>query len=397
VRVLYASHTSVISGAELTLLDLLRAVPPDTEPLVACPGGELRRALDDLGVPCVRMVGTSGSLRLHPAHSCRAAAEMACSAAQLRVAASRFDADVVHANSIRASMIASAARGLAGPPILAHLHDVLPSGPMGSAIARLLAISSRIILANSTYTADDFRRKAAGRGNVAVIDNPVDLARFDPDRIDGGTARAQLGLPATGPLIGIVAQVTPWKGQSDAVRALAIARREHPTLKLVVAGAAKFVDAGARYDNQAYARSLRTLARELAVDDAVIFCGAVDDVPALMAALDLVLVPSWEEPFGRVVIEAMAMRTSVIATNVGGPAGIITDGIDGLLLAPRTPVRWGERVAQLLGRPEQMAALGDAARTTVASRYDLPSFTRSVINCYDAALAGFTPVKEPTC
>jgi glycosyltransferase involved in cell wall biosynthesis len=386
VRVLYASHTATISGGELTLLDLLHGLPGEVDPCVACPDGELREALDQFGVPCIRIVGTTGSLRLHPAHSTRAIAQTARSAVQLRVAASRFDADVIHANSIRASLIAAATRALAGPPVLAHVHDVLPPGRVGAAIARLLAVSSRVILANSRYTAADFRRQAAGRGHVEVVDNPVDLDRFDPHRLDRTAARSRLGLPEQLPLIGVVAQITPWKGQSDAIRALAVARQQHPDLQLVIAGAAKFVEPGTRYDNQAYAQSLRVLAAELDVGAAVIFAGEVTDVPALMAALDLVLVPSWEEPFGRVVIEAMAMRRPVLATNIGGPMDIVTDGVDGLLLAPRDPKLWGERVAQLLSTPRQMAAIGASARTTVEARFDLPSFTQSIVNSYAMAL-----------
>ncbi len=386
MRVLYANHTSVVSGAERTLLDLVGALPPGVEPLVACPDGELRRALDKIGVQCTAMVGTSGSLRLHPVRSPRGIAETLASAAQLRVAARRLDADLIHANSIRASLIAAAAHAASGPPVLAHLHDVLPAGRLGSVIARALAASSSTVLANSSYTAADFERKAPGRVRVEVVDNPVDLDRFDPARIDRDTARARLRLPIGLPLTGVVAQLTPWKGQSDAIRALAVTRRQHPQLKLVIAGAAKFVNAGTRYDNQRYARSLRTLTRDLGVEDAVIFSGEIEDVPALMTALDLVLVPSWEEPFGRVVIEAMAMRTPVIATNVGGPAGIITDGVDGLLLAPRTPELWGARMTRLLDQPERMTAMGNAARDAVAPHYDLRAFTRSMVKTYESAL-----------
>jgi glycosyltransferase involved in cell wall biosynthesis len=386
MRVLYASHTSVMSGAEMTLLDLLRAMPRDIETCVACPDGELRLALDELGIRSVRITGTSGSLRLHPTHSSRALAETARSAAQLRCAASRFGADVVHANSIRASLIASVTRGLAGPPMLAHLHDVLPAGGVGNAIAHVLARSSRVVLANSGYTAADFSRKSGGRGRVEVVDNPVDLERFDPSRVDPAATRARLDVPVSARLVGTVGQITPWKGQSDAIRAFARARREHPELQLVIAGAAKFVDPGTRYDNEAYERSLRALTDELGVRDAVLFCGEIRDVPALMASLDVALVPSWEEPFGRVIIEAMAMGTPVLATDVGGPADIVSDGIDGLLLPPRMPDLWGDRLTALLREPGRIEAMGTAARATVAGRYGLPSFMRSVVNSYELAL-----------
>src|SRR5688572_20604296 len=106
-----------------------------------------------MGVRCVSLAGTRGSLRLHPVHSSRAVLEIVRSAAQLRALARRLGTDLVHANSTRASLIASAARGLACPPLIAHLHDVLPPGRAGTVIARVLETSSRVVLANSRYTA----------------------------------------------------------------------------------------------------------------------------------------------------------------------------------------------------------------------------------------------------
>ncbi len=119
----------------------------------------------------------------------------------------------------------------------------------------------------------------------------------------------------------------------------------------------------------------------------MLFTGEVEDAPALIAALDVVLVPSWEEPFGRVVIEAMAMRTPVLATSVGGPADIVTDGIDGMLLPPRSPEVWGASVAELLADPERMARMGTAGRETAVRRYALPQFVANVVECYRAAIA----------
>jgi FkbM family methyltransferase len=386
MRVLYVNHTSVISGAERTLLDLLGALPEEVVGTVACPPGELADAVHWLGIAWVPIAGTSGSLRLHPRHSTLALIAIARSAARLCAHARASRADLVHANSVRAGLIATAARALGGPPVVCHLHDVLPAGRAGSVLARLLARSSVVVLANSDYTAAGFRRKANDRGRLEVVDNPVDLDRFDPASIDRATSRDRLGLPPQAPLVGVIAQLTPWKAQSDAIRALAVAHEQHPELRLVVAGAAKFVGPGTRYDNETYERSLHELSRRLDVTDSVIFTGELDEVPILIAALDLVLLPSWEEPFGRVVIEAMAMKTPVIATNVGGPAGIVTDGVDGALLPPREPDLWGARIAELLDSPKRMAAMGSAARTSVIARYDLPSFTRRIVDIYGWAL-----------
>ncbi len=262
MRVLFASHTSVISGAEHTLLDLVRGLPGEIDAVAACPEGDLRDRLSALGVETHPLVGTSGSLRLHPRHTPVAVAEAMRSAWQLRAAAARCGADVIHANSTRAGLIGAITRSIGGPPLVAYLHNVLPGGRLGSAIAATIAVSCREVL-GSTYTAADFVRRSNGRGHAVVVDNPVDLDRFDPTQIDRAEARARLGLPPDVPVAGVVAQITPWKAQSDAIRAIAVARRSHPELRLVVAGEAKFVTAATRHDNQAYARSLRELCRKL--------------------------------------------------------------------------------------------------------------------------------------
>src|SRR5207237_622624 len=83
----------------------------------------------------------------------------------------------------------------------------------------------------------------------------------------------------------------------------------------------------------------------LGVADRVYFAGERTDIPAIMGALDILLVPSWSEPFGIVMIEAMAAGTPVIATQEGGPADVIRSGRDGVLVPPRQPPALAEEFA----------------------------------------------------
>jgi glycosyltransferase involved in cell wall biosynthesis len=127
---------------------------------------------------------------------------------------------------------------------------------------------------------------------------------------------------------------------------------------------------------------------DLGLAGAVSFLGERADIPEILRALDLVLVPSWEEPFGRSVIEAMAMETPVIATDVGGPAEIVTDGADGLLLAPRQPERWAEVAAGFLRAPGRREPMGTAARRTVEARFSREVHVQGVLAAYREALIG---------
>jgi hypothetical protein len=110
MKILYVNHTSEVSGAERSLLDLLTALPATTRPRVAAPPGRLLTAVAGLGIDTTPIVGTAGSLRLHPVHTSRAAAEIGLAAIQVRRAAHRHGVDLIHANSIRAGIVVGLAR-----------------------------------------------------------------------------------------------------------------------------------------------------------------------------------------------------------------------------------------------------------------------------------------------
>jgi glycosyltransferase involved in cell wall biosynthesis len=149
----------------------------------------------------------------------------------------------------------------------------------------------------------------------------------------------------------------------------------------------KFRSGSTRYDNDAYMASLHRLVEQLDLGDHVRFLGEREDVPDILRALDLLLVPSWEEPFGRVVIEAMAMRTPVIATSQGGPAEVIDDDVDGRLLPPRDPDCWAENIEKLLADPAGRRAMGMAGRAKVVERFDQRSQAARITELYQRLVA----------
>ncbi|HEX3510924.1 MAG TPA: glycosyltransferase family 4 protein [Solirubrobacteraceae bacterium] len=365
MNVLYVNHTATVSGGERSLLALLGALPGEVRPLLATPPGELMERARELGVPTTEIRGTAGSLRLHPRHTPQAIAEMSFAGLQVARAARRHRADVLHANSIRAGLVLALARPAPGARIV-HVRDVLPAGAVTTATLRAIAAGTTVV-ANSRYTAERLRTVAPG-ARLEVVHNPVDLARFDPARLDRAAARAALGeAGARGLLLGVVAQLTPWKGQDTAVRALAILRERGLDAHLLLIGAAKFVSAATRFDNEAYVEALREEVERAGLGDRVSWLGQREDVPELMRALDILLLPSSEEPFGRALIEAMALGVPVLATRVGGPPEIVTDGREGYLVQPGDAAAWAEAVLRIAESPDRGAAMGAAGRERARS------------------------------
>jgi glycosyltransferase involved in cell wall biosynthesis len=361
VRVLVVDHTSVVSGGGRSLLDLLAALSDDVDVTLACPDGPLRTAASELGVPTLPLRGTAGSLRLHPVHSTRAVLELGAMAVATARHARAVGAQVVHANSIRAGLIAVAARRLGAPGAVVHLRDVLPPGRVSGAVRGAVGRGADALVAISRYVAEAFS-DAAVRARMHVVHNGVDLRRFAPDRPAGLQARAVWGIGADQPLVAVVGQITPWKGQLEAIEAFATVHRQLQDARLAIVGEPKFVSRATRYDNVAYARRLRERADELGLGEAVLFTGERDDIPEVFRASDIALTPSWEEPFGRTIVEAMACGTPVIATAVGGPPEIVRDGVDGVLVEPRNPGAWAGAMLDLLADERGRATMGERAR-----------------------------------
>jgi glycosyltransferase involved in cell wall biosynthesis len=224
------------------------------------------------------------------------------------------------------------------------------------------------------------------RSPVKVVYNPVDVDRFDPSRLSRETARSRLGLNQTTAVLVVVAQIIPWKAHDDAIRTLAELRRVHPDVCLLLVGSPKFTNRAARWDAKAYMSRLEQLVSSLGVKEQVRFLGERDDVPEVLRAADIVLVPSWEEPFGMCVIEAMAMELPVLATNVGGPKEVITHERDGLLLPPREPARWAAAANRLLHETGLRTSLGRAARERVVEQMSTEDYVERVLDGYAESL-----------
>jgi len=382
LRVLYVNHTATVSGAERSLLDLLGALPAEVSATLAAPPGTLSELARGRGVPVRPIQGTAGSLRMHPVHTPTALAQMALAAVQVRRAAAALGVDVVHANSIRAGIVCALARAQAGTVV--HIRDCLPPGRVTAATMRLIGAAASIVVANSAYTARWVRAAAPG-ANVEVVHNAVDLARFDPARIDRAAARAAIGAAEPTLLLGVVAQLSPWKGQDTAIEALARLLAQGVDAHLALIGTARFVAGATRFDNNAYVRDLRALAVERGVAERVLWLGEREDVAELIAALDLLLVPSWEEPFGRAVTEAMALEVPVLATEIGGPAEILAGGQGGILLPPREPVAWARAAAELAGDPSRRASLGRLGRDRAVAEFGLARHVEAMLGVYGRA------------
>ena len=175
------------------------------------------------------------------------------------------------------------------------------------------------------------------------------------------------------PVVGMVGRLRPWKGQDHFLRAMRLVADQRPDAWFVLVGGVVFAE------REPFLPRLRELAAELRLLDRVVFAGQMEDVAAAYAAMDVVVHCSVEpEPFGRVVIEAMAASRPVVAYDWGGPHEIVIPGETGLLVAPGDYGALGEAALALLRDAGRRRVLGAAGRARAEECYDARATARRV-------------------
>jgi glycosyltransferase involved in cell wall biosynthesis len=348
VRILLANHTSAWSGAEVSLMRLVAGLRGEHELAIACPDeGRLAREVDAAGIERLSLPAVTASLKLHPVHTAAGLRQLGSAGNALAKAARRFQADVVHANTPRVGIMASVGMRAHDPPFVVRAHEHLPLSRVGRSIRGLILRKAAAVAAVSDFTATRFNEGLPEPVAVRVY-NSIDQARFDRDRVVPAPIREELGIDPDARLIGHVAQITSWKRQDVSIRALAQLRSEGLDVHLLLVGQVAFGGKHVRLDNHAYLGSLEELVDELSVRDAVHFLGQRDDVPEIMRALDLSLLPSAQEPFGLVTVESMALGTPPFVCADGAGPELVTDRETGRVLASAEPNLWSDAARELL-------------------------------------------------
>ncbi|MDB9466819.1 glycosyltransferase family 4 protein [Dolichospermum circinale] len=201
----------------------------------------------------------------------------------------------------------------------------------------------------------------------------VALERFDPAILPSpAEARKKLGLPLNVPLIGIVGRLQRWKGMHVLVAAMPKVLAKYPDAHCVVVGGKHDLEPD-------YQEFLNQQITDLKLGDRVIMAGLQRNVPEWVQAMDVFVHASDQEPFGIVIIEAMALGKPVIAGNAGGPTEIITDGVNGLLTAYDDAQALTEAILRYLDDQEFAQSAGIAARQR-ALQFSTQRYAQNFIN-----------------
>ena len=324
LRVLHVDHSTVLGGAELALFRML-SLPPDWHATLFVPNDpdEGLGVYEPLagGPVDVEMRGpaqATGASRGGVVGMLRFAASALGQSVAIRFSRGFSAAQVIHGNTSRSAVYAAVACFGSRKKLVVHLRDVIDVETLGGVGVRLFTrVALRRadgVIANSQASLDSVLPYIKEGVPSEVI---ASASGLNPAAIE---RRSERPGPVT---VGMVARLDPWKGQELLLRAFAPSSNADD--RLVFAGSAPF-------GHDDFVLKLQDLAASLGISERVDFLGHVHDIPSLLTEIDICVQSSTRpEPLGQNVLQYLAAGRPTIATNAGGPAEWITDGVNGLL------------------------------------------------------------------
>lgn len=380
-RILFVHHNPDTYGASRSLLRLLGRLPRERYvPIVLLAAdGPLRPLLQDLGVEV--LVHPVSVITRPVFRSWRLAeflAKLPLSVLFVWRLIRRRQIHLVHTNT---GVIASAglAAKLAGVPHVWHIRDWFQEfkaawGPY----SKYIVWASHKVVAVSNAVAQQF----PPNDRVAVVHNGFSLDEFAVPKAKLAREfreRFQLGQEF---LVGCVGRIKlVRKGQEVLVKAAALLEKKGRR--------AKYVFVGAPFPgNENHLAELQQLVRDHSLSAQVVFTGELPDARPAYAAMDVMVLPSAQpEPFGGVVMEAMAMGVPVIATNIGGSTDQVADGVTGFLVPPADPAALATKIELLMSDAHLRFQLGQAGPVRIAREFSLEKMVGHLETIYQEALS----------
>ncbi len=291
--------------------------------------------------------------------------------------------DIVHIDGSMTFVPALAAACTRTP--IVWLYNDHPFGPLRWFLRLLLTVlASKVIVQGERLQPLYAGGSARLRNKTVVLRSTVDTAALAPDRYDAGrrqAVRAELGVPADCTLVGAVGNVNRFKGYEYLVEAAAQIKKEIGPVKFLIVG--RKADADPRYWE-----ALQQSAGRLGVAKDIIYTGFRDDVMRILSVLDVFVLPSTLESCPVAVLEAMAMRVPVVATDVGAVSEEVIDGVTGLLVPSRDAAAIADAVVTHLRRPRQETdQMLSAARHRVETVFSLSEVVRQQKSVYEELLS----------
>ena len=378
IRITHCIGTMRIGGAEKQLAELIRRLPRERfeQSLVLVQGGgPLIESVRSAGCEVVELGYQMKFRKFDP----RCYVAMASALSKFTEHLRRSRPDILHAQLYWANILSVVAGRRARVPAIVtsrlQLSNYKEGRPMLQLIENFANRYTTAIFANSeAVRRDAIEHEKIGRAEIRVIPNGVELEDFE--RLDASGPRNEFAIGEHHFVIVAVANLHPYKGHADLIRAAGALAKTHTNLRLILPGR----DQGARAD-------LERLVKDLGLEEAVRLIGEREDIGSLLAMADVVVHPSHEEGFSNAILEAMAARKPVVATNVGGNPEAVVDGETGYLVPPRDPDSLAEAIEKLIVDANLRRRMGEAGWRRMEQEFSMKRLVERFAEWYEELAA----------
>ena len=356
-NVLYLNKSAEIGGSETSLLLLLRYLDRDVyHPIVVLPSnGPFLDQLHQIGVKVIAI--PLGNIYLKGRNPLPYLTTVFRLVKIIRSEKIRL----VHSNNHTSNQYGAIAAKLCGIPIVCHMREMNSRSNVNRA---LLPLADKLI-ANSVAVAQSYLAYRKEANKITVIYNGLDLANWPLKESNDADYRQRMNISANTFVMAIIGGIYGEKGHDILIRALAKVAERCENFYLLIVGPTE-EDASASYQlDKTYLRELRWLVADIGLRQRVIFTGTQRDIAAVYRSLDLLVLPTLREGFGRVLIEAMAMQKPVVASQVGGVPEVVEDGVTGFLVPPGDPKALARAILKVMLNKELAIELGKNGRSRV--------------------------------
>lgn len=284
----------------------------------------------------------------------------------------RVKADIVHFAEEKAAYHCSLAAVLARTRLVCHLRVSNPTLDLRQRLC-LRPVDSFIFVsqeARQTFAI------ALPDSKTRVIYDAFAVSDADTSA-DALSVRREFEIPAASTIVGMVARVSPQKDYPTLAEAAAKILQNHPDTRFLIVGDNSLVDL-----NRLHFEEVSTILSALGIADRFIFTGHRDDVPRLIAAMDICVLSTHKEGFPLSILEMMAMRKPVVATAVGGIPEIVKPGINGFLHPHGDSLQLADAIISLIADPKARRKMGQAAYEEVKKNYARDTYIENISKAY---------------
>jgi glycosyltransferase involved in cell wall biosynthesis len=332
--------------------------------------GSMVQAFRDHGVHVVDFSAKDGSKRGHRREMIR----------RIRQYVRTHQIAVVHSHTLRTRMLAAAA--LRGAKETSHVDTVhhfyhatdRPRGGLYAVVDRVtLLFPSHLVAVSQRMYREIVALPFVNARRLTAIQNAIDSDAFYKPELRE-SCRAEFGIAADAPVIGYTGQLLGLKRLDLLLESFAHVLALHPTARLMIVGAGEERPA------------LERLAETLGVAGSVVWAGFRDDIPRLLSAFDVFVLPSSNEGLSLSLLEAMAAGKAVVVTDVGGAREVVSDQETALLIQPGSLPELREAICGLLSDPAKRARMGEAARESVCRNFNVKGMARAYDDIYQRSV-----------